>query len=55
VSIDVTVDLADHGLFVTVIYDGIGIPDEPTTRGGLANLRERAAAAVARSPRGATS
>ena len=42
VSVDVTVDRAGRTLVLTVVDDGIGLPDEPDRRSGLANLQERA-------------
>jgi signal transduction histidine kinase len=43
VSVDVVVDRQGRQLTVTVTDDGVGVPDEPVRRSGLANLAERAA------------
>ena len=43
VSVDVSVDRSGRGVTLTVLDDGVGIPDEPGRRSGLANLTERAA------------
>ncbi|HEY4460091.1 MAG TPA: histidine kinase, partial [Pseudonocardiaceae bacterium] len=43
VSVDVTVDRSGRTVSLTVVDDGIGLPDEPGRRSGLANLAERAA------------
>ncbi len=42
VSVDVTVDRAGRSVVLTVVDDGIGIPDDPSRRSGLGNLDERA-------------
>jgi len=42
VSVDVVVDTAGRSLTLTVSDDGVGIPDAPGRRSGLANLGERA-------------
>jgi signal transduction histidine kinase len=42
VSVDVLVDRAGRVVTLSVVDDGIGIPDEPARRSGLANLAERA-------------
>lgn len=42
VSVEVTVDRAGHRVSLSVVDDGIGIPDRPSRRSGLGNLDERA-------------
>ncbi|WP_020669835.1 GAF domain-containing protein [Amycolatopsis nigrescens] len=43
VSVEVAVDRHGRWLTLTVTDDGVGIPDRPARRSGLANLAERAA------------
>ncbi|MDQ0379421.1 GAF domain-containing sensor histidine kinase [Amycolatopsis thermophila] len=43
VSVEVAVDRSGRSLTLTVSDDGVGIPDSPARRSGLANLGERAA------------